>query len=501
MVIDLIYNLAVLVALSVLSGFVDSRFDRKHKIGKILQGILFGSVAIVGMLYPFNFSEGIIFDGRSIVISLNTLFFGPLSGAISSLMALAYRNYLGGGGALMGTLVIISSYFIGIYFFKFRIKEESNSLIIRRKSLSNLNLYLFGVIVSAVMVLCMFSLPSKIVSNAFNAIAVTVITTYPLITLIIGKVMLDQENGKKALNRIKEEVSLFRTTLYSIGDAVITTDAQGKIQHMNSVAEQLTGWKESSCKGFNLDEVFKIINETTLQKVESPVDKVLSEGKIVSLVNHSILISKEGKKIPIADSGSPIVDSDGKLLGVVLVFRDQSTERESNRKVTESESRLKLAELISQTGNWELHLKSKTIVASDGAAKIYGLKKNEVNYDIIKDIPLKEYRKLLDSAMNKLILDGTTYSVEFKIKTADTGEIKHIKSQAKYDKEKGLVFGVIHDITELKVNEERLKESLVTLEKTNKHMVGRELTMIELKKEVNSLLTKMALPSKYNIAE
>ncbi|MFA7419314.1 MAG: LytS/YhcK type 5TM receptor domain-containing protein [Melioribacteraceae bacterium] len=501
MVIDLIYNLAVLVALSVLSGFVDSRFDRKQKIGKVLQGILFGSVAIVGMLYPFNFSEGIIFDGRSIVISLNTLFFGPLSGAISSIMALAYRNYLGGSGALMGTLVIISSYLIGIYFFNSRSKKDSNNFLISKRSLTNLNLYLFGVIVSAIMVLCMFSLPSKSIFNTFQTIALTVMTAYPLITLIIGKVLLDQEDGKIALKRIKEEVSLFRTTLYSIGDAVITTDAQGKIQHMNSVAEKLTGWLESSCKGLNLDEVFKIINETTLQKVESPVDKVLSEGKIVSLANHTMLISKEGEKIPIADSGSPIVDADGKLLGVVLVFRDQTAERVNTRKVTESESRLKLAELISQTGNWELHLKSKKIVASDGALKIYGIKTHEIDYEIIKEIPLKEYRSLLDSAMNNLILHGIPYNVEFKIKTEDTGEIKHIKSQAQYDKEKGLVFGVIHDISELKLNEERLKESLVTLERSNKHMVGRELTMIDLKKEVNSLLTKMSLPSKYNITE
>jgi len=146
-------------------------------------------------------------------------------------------------------------------------------------------------------------------------------------------------------------------------------------------------------------------------------------------------------------------------------------------------------------------LKSKKIVASDGALKIYGIKTHEIDYEIIKEIPLKEYRQLLDSAISNQILHGVPYNVEFKIKTVDTGEIKHIKSQAQYDKEKGLVFGVIHDISELKLNEERLKESLVTLERSNKHMVGRELTMVDLKKEVNSLYAKMSLPAKYNIAE
>ena len=142
--------------------------------------------------------------------------------------------------------------------------------------------------------------------------------------------------------RIKESEELFRTTLYSIGDGVITTDTRGLLQQMNPVAEELTGWSENEAKGKQLEEVFPIINEDSRKEVEIPVRKVLREGKIVGLANHTLLISKDGNEIPIADSGSPIKNSEGDISGVVLVFRDQTEERESQRALQESEARFRV---------------------------------------------------------------------------------------------------------------------------------------------------------------
>jgi len=133
----------------------------------------------------------------------------------------------------------------------------------------------------------------------------------------------------------------FKTTLYSIGDAVITTDFNGNVKHMNPVAEELTGWKESQAKGKFLEDVFKIINEDSHEGVENPVNKVLREGLVIGLANHTLLISKDGKEIPIADSGAPIKDDNGNILGVVLVFRDQTEEREAQKLLKESEERFK----------------------------------------------------------------------------------------------------------------------------------------------------------------
>ncbi len=119
----------------------------------------------------------------------------------------------------------------------------------------------------------------------------------------------------------------FKTTLLSVGDGVIATDAEGKIMLMNPVAETLTGWAWDQAHNKPLDEIFNIVNEESLQKVENPVRAVLREGKVVGLANHTLLLAKNGEQYPIADSGAPIFDENGEISGVVLVFRDQTHER------------------------------------------------------------------------------------------------------------------------------------------------------------------------------
>ncbi len=133
----------------------------------------------------------------------------------------------------------------------------------------------------------------------------------------------------------------FRTTLYSIGDAVITTDKNGLVKLMNPVAEELTGWKESMGRNQPLDLVFHIVNEETGQPVENPVQRVLLEGKVVGLANHTMLISKDGHMRPIVDSGAPIRNVEGKIVGVVLVFRDQTEERTAQQKLVQMYSEMK----------------------------------------------------------------------------------------------------------------------------------------------------------------
>lgn len=141
---------------------------------------------------------------------------------------------------------------------------------------------------------------------------------------------------------LRKAEQLFKTTLYSIGDGVITTDGQSAIIQMNRVAEELTGWTEQEASGLRLSEVFRIVNEDTGETMENPADKVLKEGKIVGLANHTLLISRSGKKISIADSGAPIVTAEGKTIGVVLVFKDQTEERAYQNALRDSEHRLRV---------------------------------------------------------------------------------------------------------------------------------------------------------------
>jgi PAS domain S-box-containing protein len=135
------------------------------------------------------------------------------------------------------------------------------------------------------------------------------------------------EAARVAESRAHERRELFRVTLRSIGDAVITTDTDGRITDLNEVAETLTGWQRNEALGQPLERVFNIVNELTRQPVDNPANRVLREGVIVGLANHTVLIKKDGSECPIDDSAAPIRNEHGYVSGCVLIFRDVTAQR------------------------------------------------------------------------------------------------------------------------------------------------------------------------------
>lgn len=171
--------------------------------------------------------------------------------------------------------------------------------------------------------------------------------------IVIAK---DVSNEVKLHNQLVAAKAELRTTLYSIGDGVISVDSKSRILMMNKAAEKLTGWKESEAKGKLLSNVFKIVNEETRKKAVNPVDKVLKRGIVVGLANHTLLIMKDGTERPIADSGAPIKDENGNIVGVVLVFRDQSKERQLFKRISKLN---RVYSIISDTNQAIVRIKDK----------------------------------------------------------------------------------------------------------------------------------------------
>jgi PAS domain S-box-containing protein len=142
---------------------------------------------------------------------------------------------------------------------------------------------------------------------------------------------LNEAWRRGALRLLAAEERL-RVTLGGIGDAVVTTDARGRVTALNAVAQQLVGWTEPEAAGRPLSEVFVIVNEVTRQAADNPVYKVLREGSVAGLANHTVLLARDGREIPIDDSAAPVRADDGTLLGVVLVFRDITARRQHERE-------------------------------------------------------------------------------------------------------------------------------------------------------------------------
>ncbi len=207
------------------------------------------------------------------------------------------------------------------------------------------------------------------------------LTSFVLSCLVIIGAMETMHRAKTELLRSRDMLS---TTLSSIGDGVIVTDAQGRISFLNPVAERLTKWKTAEASGQPVSIVFRILNETTRQPVENPVEKVLRLGTTVGLGNHTVLVAKDGSEIPIDDSGAPIEKSGGPLFGVVLVFRDSREQRKA------LEAHARLATIVDTSGDVILSkdLEGKILTWNASAERLFGYRAEEmIGKSVLKLIP------------------------------------------------------------------------------------------------------------------
>jgi diguanylate cyclase (GGDEF)-like protein/PAS domain S-box-containing protein len=158
----------------------------------------------------------------------------------------------------------------------------------------------------------------------------------------------DITERKKAETRIFREKERAQVTLQSIGDGVITTDAEGCIDYINPVAQNLTGWDVRGARGKPVDEIMTIINEHTRATVDNPVVRCLKENRVITLADNSVLINQEGVEIPIQDSAAPIRDRIGNMIGAVMVFHDVSKESRLFRQLSYQASHDALTGLINR---------------------------------------------------------------------------------------------------------------------------------------------------------
>ncbi|NOZ60933.1 MAG: PAS domain S-box protein [Calditrichaeota bacterium] len=299
----------------------------------------------------------------------------------------------------------------------------------------------------------------------------------------VAEFVKDITEQKRAEFALKISEEKYRTTLMSIGDGVIVTDIQGKIVNMNKEAEKLIGWTESDALGHHLSAVFKIINEDSRRDIGSPVERVLREGVVVGLANHTLLIAKDGSEIPIADSGAPVRDGAGNITGVVLVFRDQSRERQAQKEIKKARQ---FAESILETIHEPLIVldpQFRIISANRAFYETFGETPQQANGKSIFDLrdghwDIPELRALLE----KILPQNTSFkNFEVKFDLPKLGEhVKILNARRIYQrKEKTeMILLAVNDITEQKNREKEI----------SKHLKERDVLLSEIHHRVKNNL-------------
>ena len=270
----------------------------------------------------------------------------------------------------------------------------------------------------------------------------------------------ERKHAEEALRKQEEDL---RTTLSSIGDAVIATCTGGYVTRMNPVAEKLTGWPHADAVGRPLEEIFRIVNSRTRVAVKNPVRRALRIGTTVGLGNHTLLLSRDGSEYQIADSASPICDDQGTITGVVLVFRDVTREYKLQQNLRESEEQYRTLYKNIPIGVYRNTPgpEGRILMANPGFMKIFGIK----SYEELAQLKVKDlYQDPAERASfsERLIAEGHVKGVERRLKRLDGTPIwGSVTVQAVYneDGEAAWFDCTIEDITRRKEAEEALKAS------------------------------------------
>lgn len=335
--VDLIINLSLLVALSVISGFIGRRWPEYTRPGVLLQGVLFGGIAVIGMLHPLNLGPGLIFDGRSVMVSLCALFFGPWAASVAFLMTAACRLSLGGAGMFTGVLVILSSVCIGL---AAHFRENP-----QKAPPSTLNLYLFGILVHLAMLAMMFTLPGGAGLSVVKGIGLPVLLLYPLATILAGKILSDHISITRIIERLRESEVKFRDTITYLDEAYYSVTLDGVLLDHNRAFNQILGINPAlDMKGRLLPEFWQDKNERAAY-----VDELTARGFVKNYIIQARKIS--GEKIFAMVNSHLVKDEKNNPLRIDGSFTDITEQKKTEELLRLEQFRMKtLLKLNEMTG-------------------------------------------------------------------------------------------------------------------------------------------------------
>lgn len=308
---ELIFNLALLVSLCVLSGFLDQRWPRDDRWGPVLQGLLFGGVAIIGMLHPVVLEPGLIFDGRSVMVSLGALFYGPVTAGLAAAMAIGARLSMGGVGMAMGVLSILTAGAVGLLAY-YHLRP-------RRTVLGGKELYLFGLVVHLALLVGVVLLPRESALKVLSEVALPLLFFYPLATLLAGKILANHESLRVSERNYRQ---LFDD--HAAVKLLIDPD-DGRIVDANQAAAHFYGWSRSELKQMRLPQ----LNILSPEQIRVEMEKALRKQRYHFEFKHRLA---DGTMRDVAVFSSPtLVDGRALLHSIIFDLTEQKKAEEEQQ--------------------------------------------------------------------------------------------------------------------------------------------------------------------------
>lgn len=268
MLLDLIRNIALLIALAVSLQMLTRRIERRSVYYGVSSGLLFGTACIIGMMTPLQWVPGVIYDGRSIVLALAGLFGGPLTAAVAVAVSGAYRAYLGGAGMVAGVLTIIESAVLGTILYYLRRRGEV--------WVSWVRLWLFAVLVHVIMLALQLLIPGRTGWDVLSTLGIPVLTFYPLAFLLTAQLFLDGERKQLSDKALRESEKQHRTIIHTAMDGFCLVDMKGRLLQVNESYCRMSGYSEEELMTMNISDLEAV---GTPNDTSARIRKIMTEGK------------------------------------------------------------------------------------------------------------------------------------------------------------------------------------------------------------------------------
>jgi hypothetical protein len=456
-VLILLQNIALLFMLSVMQRYVVGRWTSgSSRTQELASGVLYGFVAIAGMLTSFTIAPGIIFDGRSIILAIAGLFGGPLAACIAAVMAAGYRLYLGGAGQWVGVAVIAEATFLGIAMHYIR--------RVRPDVMRPVVIWLFAVAVHVIMLLLMFALPGGVGGDVLREIAVPVMLLYPAAMLLVAVLFVDLERQHMAEESLGASHTLLSRVMSTSPVGIMMVNPDGRITLANARAEQILRLSRSDILQRTYDSPawhLTYRDGTPVPETELPVSRVMATRQPVWGFVHAIQ-EESGDRRLLSVNAAPIMKESGEIEAVVAAIEDITERDRAVEKLRRNTALLEETQSLANLGHYVLDIPGDTWESSETLDAVFGV---DDSYPRTVEgwagLIHPDDRDDMVRYLNETVIGSATpFDREYRIVRASDGETRWVHGLGRLALDAvgavSTMVGTIQDITERKIAEQEL---------------------------------------------